>query len=115
MAVLDGVRNLIESIPLDPWDVDTEPGEDLVALVGLAPLNFAKRYGLRRSVATATAHAQVPVVVAAAMTGHSPAVYSAHYARPFRDAEEREKVRNSLAAIGFGNTAVDQPVDQRPI
>ena len=35
--------------------------------------------------------------------------------RPFRDAEEREKVRNSLAAIGFGNTAVDQPVDQRPI
>jgi hypothetical protein len=49
------------------------------------------------------------------MTGHSPAVYSAHYARPFRDAEEREKVRNSLAAIGFGNAQVDQPVDQRPI
>ncbi len=54
-------------------------------------------------------------VVAAAMTGHSPAVYSAHYARPFRDAEEREKVRNSLASIGFGNAPVDQPVDQRPI
>lgn len=49
------------------------------------------------------------------MTGHSPAVYSAHYARPFRDAEEREKVRNSLAAIGFGNASVDQRVDQRPI
>lgn len=58
---------------------------------------------------------QVPVVVAAAMTGHSPGVYSAHYARPFRDAEEREKVWKSLAAIGFGNTAVDQPVEQRPI
>ena len=76
-------------------------------------LGAAKRAGLghvtaqtlRRSVATATAHAQVPVVVAAAMTGHSPAVYSAHYARPFRDAEEREKVRNSLASIGFGNAA----------
>ena len=40
---------------------------------------------------------------------------SAHYARPFRDAEEREKVRKSLAAIGFGNAQVDQPVDQRPI
>ena len=49
------------------------------------------------------------------MTGHSPAVYSAHYARPFRDAEERENVRKSLAAIGFGNTAVDQPVDQKTI
>ena len=51
----------------------------------------------------------------AAMTGHSPAVYSEHYARPFRDAEEREKVRKSLASIGFGNAPVDQPVDQRPI
>jgi hypothetical protein len=49
------------------------------------------------------------------MTGHSPAVYSEHYARPFRDAEEREKVRKSLASIGFGNAPVDQPVDQRPI
>jgi hypothetical protein len=49
------------------------------------------------------------------MTGHSPAVYSEHYARPFRDAEEREKVRKSLASIGFGNTPVDQPVDQRSI
>jgi hypothetical protein len=49
------------------------------------------------------------------MTGHSPVVYSAHYARPFCDAEEREKVRDSLAAIGFGNAPVDQPVDQGPI
>ena len=80
-----------------------------------AGLGHVTAQTLRCSVAMATAHAQVPVVVAAAMTGHSPAVYSAHYARPFRDAEEREKVRNSLAAIGFGNTAVDQPVDQRPI
>jgi hypothetical protein len=60
-------------------------------------------YSSGDSVATATAHAKVPVVVAAAMTGHSPAVYSEHYARPFRDAEERQKVRNSLASIGFGN------------
>ena len=46
------------------------------------------------------------------MTGHSPQVYDAHYVRPFRDAEEREIVRNSLASIGFGNEQVDQSVDQ---
>jgi integrase len=63
---------------------------------------------LRRSVATATAHARLPVVVAAAMTGHSPAGYDAHYAKPFRDAEERTRVRESLASIGFGATGVDR-------
>ncbi len=57
---------------------------------------------------TSNAHARVPVVIAAAMTGHSPAVYSEHYAKPFRDAEERENVRKSLMAIGFGNGVVDQ-------
>ena len=46
---------------------------------------------LRRSVATLTAHARVPTVIAAAMTGHSPRVYDEHYAKPFRDAEEREE------------------------
>jgi hypothetical protein len=66
-------------------------------------------------VATATAHAKIPVVIAAAMTGHSKQVYDAHYAKPFRDAAEREKVRNSLASIGFGNALVDQSVDQEPI
>jgi integrase len=80
-----------------------------------AGLGHVTAQTLRRSVATATAQARVPVVVAAAMTGHSPAVYSEHYARPFRDAEEREKVRKSLASIGFGSARVDQPVDQRPI
>jgi hypothetical protein len=59
-------------------------------------------------VATAIARAKVPVVIAAAMTGHSKQVYDAHYAKPFRDAEERENVRRSLASIGFGNTPVDQ-------
>jgi integrase len=67
---------------------------------------------LRRSVATATAHAKLPVVVAAAMTGHSQAVYDTHYAKPFRDADERARVRESLASIGFGNAPVDQLVDQ---
>jgi hypothetical protein len=61
---------------------------------------------VRRSVATATAHAKVPVVVAAAMTGHSLQVYDTHYAKPFRDTEERERVRKSLASIGFGNARV---------
>ena len=70
---------------------------------------------LRRSVATATAHARVPVVIAAAMTGHSAQVYDASYARPFRDAEERDRVRKSLASIGFGNASVDQSVDQKGI
>ena len=46
---------------------------------------------LRRSVATLTAHARVPTVIAAAMTGHSPRVYDEHYAKPFRDAEERKR------------------------
>jgi integrase len=63
---------------------------------------------LRRSVATATAHAGVPSVVAAAMTGHSPQVYDTHYARPFKDEEERARVRESLASIGFGIGTVDQ-------
>jgi integrase len=63
---------------------------------------------LRRSVATATAHAKLPVVIAAAMTGHSQAVYDKHYAKPFRDADERARVRESLAKIGFGATPVDQ-------
>jgi hypothetical protein len=65
-------------------------------------------------VATATAHAKVPVVVAAAMTGHSKQVYDAYYARPFRDAEERERVRQSLASIGFGNGSVDQVLTNAP-
>jgi integrase len=80
-----------------------------------AGLGHVTAQTLRRSVATATAHARVPVVVAAAMTGHSPQVYDEHYAKPFRDVEERERVRNSLASIGFGNSVVDQAVDQRPI
>ena len=54
--------------------------------------------------ATATAHAKVPVAVAAAMTGHSKQVYDSHYAKPFRDAEERDQVKDSLASIGFGVT-----------
>jgi integrase len=87
----------------------------VLAAAKRAGLGHVTAQTLRRSVATATAHAQIPEVVAAALTGHSPAVYSEHYARPFRDAEEREKVRKSLASIGFGNTAVDQAVDQRPI
>jgi integrase len=70
---------------------------------------------LRRSVATATAHARLPVVVAAAMTGHSPQVYDSCYAKPFRDAEERERVRDSLASIEFGNGSVDRAVDHEAI
>jgi integrase len=73
-----------------------------------AGLGHVTAQTLRRSVATATAHAKVPVVVAAAMTGHSKQVYDAHYAKPFRDAEERERMRQSLASIGFGNSSVDQ-------
>jgi hypothetical protein len=56
-----------------------------------------------------------PQGVAGMTTQDDAQVYSEHYARPFRDAEEREKVRKSLASIGFGNASVDQPVDQRPI
>ena len=54
------------------------------------------------------AHARLPWCVAAAITGHSKQVYDKHYAKPFRDAEERENVRESLASIGFGNSQVDQ-------
>jgi Phage integrase family len=75
-----------------------------------AGLGHVTAQTLRRSVATATAHAGLPAVVAAAMTGHSKEVYSNSYARPFRDAEERERVRVALAGIGFGNVMVDQPL-----
>jgi integrase len=98
-----------------PLGRDRLSNRGVLAAAKRAGLGHVAAQTLRRSAATATAHARVPVVVAAAMTGHSPAVYSEHYARPFRDAEEREKVRNSLAAIGFGNAPVDQPVDQTPI
>jgi hypothetical protein len=54
-------------------------------------------------------------VIAAATTGHSPQVYDARHARPFRDAEERDRVRKSLASIGFGNASVDQTVDQEGV
>jgi hypothetical protein len=73
-----------------------------------AGLGHVTAQTLRRSVATAPAHAKLPVVIAAATTGDSKQVYDAHYAKPFRDAEERENVRRSLALIGFGNTSVDQ-------
>lgn len=79
-----------------------------------AGLGHVTAQTLRRSVATATAHARLPVVVAAAITGHSKQVYDAHYARPFRDAEERARVRESLASIGFGNAQVDQRLTSEP-
>jgi hypothetical protein len=47
------------------------------------------------------------------MTGYSKQVYDAHYAKPFRDAEERDRVRQVLASIGFGNSPVDQPLTTR--
>jgi len=50
------------------------------------------------------------VVVAAAMTGHSPAVYDAHYAKPFHDEEECANVRDSAASIGLGIGHVDHPL-----
>ncbi len=80
-----------------------------------AGLGHVTAQDLRRSVATATAHAGLPVVVAAAMTGHSRRVYDEHYAKPFRDADERARVRDSLASIGFGSRSIDQSVDQKPI
>ena len=87
----------------------------VTAAASKAGLGKVSAQDLRRSAATATAQARVPVVVAAALTGHSPQVYDAYYAKPFRDAEERDRVRSSLASIGFGNVSVDQPVDQRGI
>ena len=95
-------------------------GADRIAKRGVARAAEAAGLGvvgpqvLRRSVATATAHAKLPVVAAAAMTGHSPAVYDAHYAKPFRDADERAKVRESLASIGFGAATVDQSLTNMP-
>lgn len=49
-------------------------------------------------------------MVAAAMTGHSKQVYDTHYAKPFRAAEESDRVRESLASIGFGNAPGDRPL-----
>ena len=78
-----------------------------VVIIGLTVLNAVLGLNQEGKAAESVAALQKMLVIRA--------VYSAHYARPFRDAEEREKVRNSLAAIGFGNSAVDQPVDQRPV
>jgi integrase len=79
-----------------------------------AGLGHVTAQTLRRSVATATAHARLPVAIAAAMTGHSRQVYDAHYAKPFGDVEERDRVRQSLASIGFGNVEVDQMLTNEP-
>jgi integrase len=69
---------------------------------------------LRRSVATATAPCEV---AGRGRRGHDRAftqVYDAHYAKPFRDEEERAKVRESLTSIGFGVGSVDQPLTSDP-
>jgi hypothetical protein len=57
---------------------------------------------LRRSVATAYAEADVPPHVAASITGHSPAVYHAHYVKPHRDQLEREQALARLLDYGYG-------------
>jgi integrase len=57
---------------------------------------------LRRSIATAFAEATVPAHVAASLTGHSPAVYNAHYVKPHRDRMERENALKRLLSFGYG-------------
>jgi integrase len=57
---------------------------------------------LRRSIATAYAEATVPAHVAVSVTGHSPAVYNAHYVKPHRDRMERENALKQLLAFGYG-------------
>jgi integrase len=69
---------------------------------------------LRRTVSTATAHAGLPAVVGASITGHSREVYDRDYVTPFRDAAEREQVRDALANIGFGSLRVDQALTSEP-
>jgi hypothetical protein len=85
--------------PLDRYRI-SEKGVAGAAL--RAGLGRVTAQTLRRSVATATAHARVPVVVAAS-TDHSHEVYDRHHARPFNDAQERTMVREALASIGFGS------------
>jgi integrase len=57
---------------------------------------------LRRSIATAYAEATVPPHVAANVTGHSAAVYQAHYVKPHRDRVERDNALNQLLSFGYG-------------
>jgi integrase len=57
---------------------------------------------MRRSIATAFAEAGVPGHVAASITGHSPAVYHAHYVKPHLDRQERESALERLLDHGYG-------------
>jgi integrase len=57
---------------------------------------------LRRSIATAFAEAGVPGHVAASITGHSPAVYHAHYVKLHLDQQEREGALGRLLNFGYG-------------
>jgi len=66
------------------------------------------RRGLARSLANAASRARVRPMSAAdhptapdARTGHSKQVSDAHYAKPFRDAEERKKIRQSVASKAY--------------
>jgi len=57
---------------------------------------------LRRSVSTAYAEANVPGHIAASITGHSPAIYHAHYVKPHLDQQEREQALERLLDFGYG-------------
>jgi integrase len=57
---------------------------------------------LRTTVATAYAKAGVDRDEAAAITGHSTAVYDKHYVKPHRDRIERENAVKRLLKSGYG-------------
>jgi hypothetical protein len=44
------------------------------------------------------------LVIAAAMTGHSKDDYDTHYAKPFRDAEERDRALSADQPIRVGTS-----------
>jgi cytochrome P450 len=44
----------------------------------------------------------MPAHVAASVTGHSPAVYHAHYLKPHRDRMERDNALKQLLSFGYG-------------
>jgi len=57
---------------------------------------------LRRSFTTAIAHAGVPAVEAVTFTGHTPAVFEGFYAKPIREASQRDENIQKLLDWGIG-------------
>jgi len=70
---------------------------------------------LRRSFTTAIAHAGVPAVEAVTFTGHTPQVFDSFYAKPIREASQRDENVQKLLDWGIGGVRPDTDPTPEPI